>query len=191
MNDTQPEPKPYDVLSEEFADFALDECGEFADLADRAEVSVTANRQTFNARVLGFGSSFKQDGHTHLPGTPPVRGERCPACRWADVAILRVDDTSADPATLTYVLALMGKSVVPGESHRIRIVFTADPMEVFRNVFVPNRGPRSNGADRKIPFPNAVAFRHGAKVDAKLNQVLEDHEDVVPDPEPEGSYLDF
>lgn len=189
--------RSYDILSEEFADFALDEVEEFADLADRAEVKVTANSQRFDAKVLGFGSSFKLDAsHSHPPGTRPVSGVSCPACRWADVAILRIDehggyteDRIPEPATRTYVLATMGKSVVDGEKPRVKLVFSTDPMEVLRNLFVPNR---SGGADtKKIPVPNAVAFRRAAAVDEQLDTVLHDHESVIPDPEPEGSYLDF
>lgn len=196
MSNTQTD-QPYDILSEEFAEFALDETEEFDILSDRAEVSVTANRQTFSAKVLGFGSSFKPEAsHSHPPGTRPVSGVTCPACRWADVAILRIDepggyteDMIPERATRTYVLATMGKSVVEGEKPRVKLVFSADPMEVLRNLFVPNR---AGGPDaKKIPVPNAVALRRAAKVDTKLNTVLEDHEDVVPDPEPEGSYLDF
>jgi len=182
-------PKTLDVLSEEFADFALDEIEEFDSLADRSETLMEAAHQSFKARLLGFGSSFKDGAHTgHMPGTAPVRGERCPACRWADVAIMRVDTCEDNH---TYVLALMGKSIVPGEDHRIRTVWTEDPMEVLRNLFVPTRGPRANASGRKIPFPNAVAFRHAAKVDERLGKVLEEHGHLIPDPEPEAPYLEF
>jgi len=179
---------PLDILSEDFAEFALDEVEEFEDLADRTHALITANGQTFRAEVLGFGSSYKGEDaeHSHVPGTPPVGP--CPSCRWADVAILALTDEEAKG---TYVLALMGKTLVSGEKHRLKLAFSADPMQVFRNLFVPSRGPRSGPADKKIPIPNAVAFRRAAKVDQKLNTVLQDHQGVVPDPEPEASYLDF
>lgn len=186
----------FDLVSEDFADFALDEVEEFEDLSDRTEVPIRANGQIFRAKVLGFGSSYKEDDHNHAPGTPPV--EKCSSCRWADVAILRMDepagyteDRDYEPATRTYVLATMGKSVVKGEDHRLKLVFTTDPMKVFRGLFVPTRGKNSGPLDRKIPFPNAVAFRRSAVVDFKLNKVLEENEAVVPDPEPSGSYLEF
>lgn len=186
----------FDLLSEDFADFALDEVEEFEDLADRAEVSIQANGQTFRAKVLGFGSSYKEDDHNHAPGTPPV--EKCSSCRWADVAIMRMDEPAGytenrdyEPATRTYVLATMGKSVVRGEKHRLKLVFTTDPMKVFRGLFVPTRGPQSGPTDKKIPFPNAVALRRAAAIDSRLNTVLEENEAVVPDPEPSGSYLEF
>lgn len=178
--------QPYDILSEDFADFALDEVEEFADLADRTTVPVTANGQTFNAKVLGFGSSYKDDDHSHVPGTPPV--QRCPSCRWADVAVLRL---AQDDDTASYVLATMGKSVVHGEKHRLKIVFTPDAAKVFQNLFVPSRGPHSGPLDKKIPIPNAVAFRRAAGVDTALNAILQTNELVVPDPEPEGSYQEF
>ena len=194
MSNTRPD--PIDLLSESFADFALDEVEEFEELSDRTEVEITANGQNFHAKVLGFGSSYKDDDHSHPIGLPPV--EKCSSCRWADVAILRIDepggyteDMIREPATRTYVLALMGKSVVKGEKHRLKIVFTSDPMSVFRGLFVPTRGKNSGPTDKKIPLPNAVALRRAAKMDFGLNKVLEDHESVVPDPQPEASYLEF
>lgn len=195
---TTPEPaQPYDILSEDFAEFALDEVEEFEDLTDRTEVAITANGQTFHAKVLGFGSSYKPEAeHSHPPGMMPVKGVGCPACRWADVAILRIDESGGytedmirEPATRTYVLVTMGKSLVPKETPRAKLSFTADPMGIFENLFVPNR---SAGPDaKKIPVPNAVAFRHAAKVDNVLDRVLQDHEILVPDPAPKGSYQDF
>jgi len=195
MNTPKPD-QPLDILSEDFADFALDEVEEFELLSDRTEVPVIANGQTFYAKVLGFGSSYKEDDHSHAPGLPPV--EKCSSCRWADVAIMRMDESSGytedmilEPATRTYVLATMGKSVVKGEKHRLKLVFTTDPMKVYTGLFVPTRGKNSGPTDRKIPFPNAVAFRRSAKVDHVLDQVLQDHAILVPDPPPEGSYQDF
>lgn len=188
--------RPLDILSEDYADFALDECEEFADLADRTEVPVEANGQIFRAKVLGFGSSYEENDHSHAPGLPPV--EKCSSCRWADVAIMRMDepggyteDRDDEPATRTYVLATMGKSVVTGEEHRLKLVFTTNPMKVYMGLFVPTRGKNSGPLDRKIPFPNAVAFRRSAKVDGALDQVLQDHAILVPDPPPKGSYQDF
>lgn len=195
---TTPKPdQPLDILSEEFVNFALDEVEEFELLSDRTEVAISANGQTFYAKVLGFGSSYKPEAeHSHPPGLLPVRGVGCPACRWADVAILRIDepggyteDMIREPATRTYVLVTMGKSLVPKETTRPKLSFTADPMGIFANLFVPNR---SAGPDaKKIPVPNAVAFRGAAKVDNALDQVLQDHEILVPDPEPEASYQEF
>lgn len=195
---TTPKPdQPLDILSEDFADFALDEVEEFALLSDRTEAAITANGQTFHAKVLGFGSSYKPEAeHSHPPGLMPVPGVGCPACRWADVAILRIDESGGytedmirEPATRTYVLVTMGKSLVPKEKPRVKLSFTADPMGIFANLFVPNR---SAGPDaKKIPVPNAVAFRRSAKVDNALDQVLQSHEILVPDPEPEASYQEF
>jgi hypothetical protein len=157
---------------------------EFDSLDDRTYAVIAANGQTFRAEVLGFGSSYKgQDAdHSHVPGTPPVGS--CPSCRWADVAILRMEDGM-------YVLALMGKTEVPGENPRLKIVFTSDAAKVFQGLFVPSRGPRSGPTDKKIPMPNAVAFRRAAEVDSALNAVLEINEALVPQPDPEDSYQAF
>lgn len=168
MSNTQA--KPIDLLSEEFADLALDEM----DTTSRTPYQFTLKGQEFTAAVLGFGSSYSESGsHTgHMPGTAPIPGERCPACRWADVAILK----TTDPASPMYLLALMGKSVVPGEEHRIRSVWTPDPEEVLKNLEVPGR----DGAPRKIPVPNARAFRYAAYPDAPIREVLYQREDEIP-----------
>lgn len=183
MSNTQ----PYDILSEDFADFALDEVEEFEDLSDRTEVDVQANGQTFRAKVLGFGSSYKEDDHSHAPGMLPPR-EGCPSCRWADIAIMRMD-SGEGPSS--YVLATMGKSEVAGETHRLKIVFTSNPRKVLQGVFVNTKGPKSGPMDKKIPVPNAVAFRRAAAVDEELETVLRENEALVPDPAPEGTYQGF
>lgn len=166
MSNTQ----PIDLLSEEFADFALDEMETTA----RIPRTFILKGQEFTAAVLGFGSSYSESGtHTgHMPGTAPIPGERCPACRWADVAILK----TTPPASPMYLLALMGKSVVPGEENRIRSVWTTDPEEVLKNLEVPGR----DGAPRKIPVPNARAFRYAAYANGPIREVLHEREDEIP-----------
>jgi hypothetical protein len=179
--------KPFDILSEAFADFALDECEEFDRIQDRTEINVMASGQVSRVVVLGFASSFKDQSHTgHRPGTAPLKGRPCPACRWADVAVLKTitDDPQREP--VSYVLVLMGKSEVPDEEHRIKTVWSDDPEEILRGMVVNNH---NTGAKRKIPFTNATAFREAARVDTGIAAVCEQYDEVLPRPSEPGSYL--
>lgn len=174
---------PLDLLSEEFADLALAQM----ETTHRTPYPFTANGQEFTAMILGFGSSFSEseEHNGHMPGTPPTPGERCPVCRWADVAILKTVPTEgAEPM---YLLATMGKSEVAGESNRIKTVWTTDPMGVLRNLSVAGR----DGASAKIPIPNARAFRYAAHTDAGIREVLQAHDEAIPDVQRRRADLPF
>lgn len=160
---------PIDLSSEEFADLALDEMEE----TTRTPHLFTLKGQEFTAAVLGFGSSYSESlkHRDHIPGTRPTPGVRCPACRWADIAILYA--TSLDKPM--YMVALMGKSVVPGESNRVQTVWTEDPLDVLESIKVT--GPDGNP---RVPGPNARAFRYAAFADEAIRSVLYAHEDEIP-----------
>lgn len=172
--------KPLDVLSEEFADFAWDEM----EAQTRTPKRFLLKGQEFNGVILGFGSSYSetQTHKGHIPGTPPNPEERCSACRWADVAIMRTDLKASDGKTMYAILA-MGKSVVDGESHRVRDTWTTDAFDVLKNMAVSgrNRHTEVHSSYRRIPMPNAMAFRYAAHVDPEIRSVLDEHDDAVPD----------
>lgn len=174
--------KPLDLLSEDFADFALDEM----ESTRRTLAFFTVEGQEFEGRLLGFGSSYSTNGtHTgHMPGTNPAPRIRCAACRWADVAIMRV---GSDDNVPLYLVATMGKSDIDGEDQRIKTVWTPDAFEVLTALPVTGR----NGAPAKIPFPNATAFRYAAHVDRGIKNVLDEHDDAIPDYSDKGSSLGF
>lgn len=205
IDDTVTHPQVMDILSEDFAEFALDEIEEAPRLADRTAVTLSVLGQMINAQVLGFSSSYREGPGTthtgHMPGTPPNPQIGCSACRWADVAILSVWPVNGQrpAATPSYLVALMGKSEVPGEEHRLRTVWTTDPLEVLKGLFVGNRGNRGHGpatrsrfapsdavgsANTKLPYTNAMAFREAAKVDPGVQRVCEVHDSAIPSPEP-------
>lgn len=172
---------PLDVLSDEFAKFAKEEM----EFEDREEDDFTVKGQTFAGVVLGFGTSFDPErDHSHDPRVPVAEGDRCSACRWADVAILRA---SSDDNIPMYVVVTMGKSKNPGEDQRVSATWTSDPMGVLRALPVSGR----NGAPAKIPQPNAAAFRNAATVDKGISRVLEDHEEAIPDYAPRVNTLGF
>src|SRR5688500_5399723 len=182
MNDTDTATEPLDLLSEDFADFALDEM----EADTRTLTNFTVEGQEFEGSLLGFGSSYSATGtHTgHMPGTTPAPRIRCAACRWADVAIMRVESDDNVPL---YLVATMGKSDIDGEDQRIKTVWTPDAFEVLTALPVTGR----NGAPAKIPFPNATAFRYAAHVDRGIKTVLDEHDDAIPDYADKGSSLGF
>lgn len=181
MNDTDTSTeKPLDLLSEDFADFALDEMESDA----RALTRFTVEGQEFEGTLLGFGSSYSTTGtHTgHMPGTLPAPKIGCTACRWADVAIFRVHSDDNVPM---YSVVTMGKSDVDGEDQRVKTTWTPDALEVLRAMSVAGR----NGRPAKIPYPNGSAFRHAASVDNGIDTVLERNEDIVPNVNPRDAAL--
>jgi hypothetical protein len=172
---------PLDLVSEEFAEFAKEEMG----YEDREEDDFIVEGQEFAGVVLGFGTSFDPErDHSHDPRVPAPKGKGCNACRWADVAILRV---SSDDNVPMYVVVTMGKSKNSGEDQRVSATWTPDPMGVLRALPVAGR----NGAPSKIPAPNATAFRNAATVDKGIARVLEEHEEAIPDYAPRVSGLGF
>ncbi len=169
-------PQPLELSSEAFADFALDEM----DNPQRTAARFLLRGQEFNAVVLGFGSSYSETAkHTgHIPGSPPNPEFRCSACRWADVAILKRPDGM-------YAVIAMGKSYVPGEHVRIKDTWTTDAFDVLKSMAVANHNKQEPGtvhsSYRRIPVPNAVAFRYAAFADDAIRSVLDEHDDAVPD----------
>jgi hypothetical protein len=189
MTEQTTEAAVLDVLSEDFADFALDEM----EATKRMGRSFTADGQTFIGRVLGFGSSYKdsEDHRGHIPGTPPKPGTRCSVCRWADVAIFETDVNVKDGHGM-YAVATMGKSAVEGESQRLTMHWMRDAMGVLRSIAVPDRSAGdASWTRKKIPMPNAIAFRYAAFADDAIAAVLEEYDDAVPDYRDRESDLGF
>jgi hypothetical protein len=182
MDDTGVTTEPLDLLSEDFADFALDEM----ERNRRTTAAFTVEGQDFFGKLLGFGSSYSTNGtHTgHMPGNAPAPGVRCAACRWADVAIMRVESDDNVPL---YLVATMGKSDVGGEDQRIKTVWTPSAFEVLSALPVAGRDGRST----KIPFPNATAFRYAAHVDPAIKSVLDEHEGAIPSYDDNPSRMTF
>lgn len=79
-------------------------------------------------RFLGVGSS-RRSTHVGHPGTPFQRvGGRCPACRWFEPRIFRVDD---GPPGARYLIFYVGQSRVPNEVPRVRYEWVLSPHEVI------------------------------------------------------------
>jgi hypothetical protein len=171
----------YDLTSEDFADFALDQMDENT----RTPARFKLEAQEFDGMVLGFGSSYATSNtHTgHMPGTTPPQGVRCSACRWADVAILRAKVPNSD--TTMYAVMLLGKSDIEGEATRVKPIWTEEAFEVLQHITVSGASQEGRGtvhtSARRIPMPNAIAFRYAAFVDAGIKTVLDEWDDAIPD----------
>jgi len=189
--------EPMDIASDKFADFALDQVEEFDRLQDRDPVRLVLQGQEIRAVVLGFGSSYPvtengKEVHTHNPQGRPLPGVPCTFCRWADITILRlVPEPDADDDNIPmYVLATVGQTSVEGEDTRVNSVWSPDAMEILKHLYVEGRATNTaTPKQRKIPFPNAVAFRRAALVDKGIARVLAKHDDAIPDPAETGFRL--
>lgn len=170
--------EPIDVRSEDFADFMADypfasEVDSLQDLPLQVFIA-TNDGETFAARVLGFGSSYKGETHrNHAPGTRP--NGSCSRCRWTDTAILWCE------ARKYYVFTSFGKSIVPGEQRFDTIVWTQDAEVVLRQCFVPTKAEFTRDRGTKaIPPHNADAFRQAAVHDPAFADLLARYEQVIP-----------
>ena len=188
---------PIDVRTEAFADFMADyPYAADVDSLDELPVQLfTADdsKIPFNARVLGFGSSYRKTHLNHAPGTKPGKGVRCSGCRWTDTAILwaqplvkldmnGIPVPTRDDEPWQYVFVSLGKSAIKGEWQRDTVIWTEDAEDVLRKLFVPTKKDfRRDTGDMAIPPHNAVAFRDAANVDDAIADLLARYEPVIPD----------
>lgn len=170
---------PVDVRSEAFADLMAEypfphEVERFEDLPQTV-LTAADEGDPFTARVIGYGSSYRESHLNHTPGTAPPKGVRCSGCRWTDTAILAADDGH-------YVFVSLGKSAIPREWQRDTIVWTRDATEVLRKCFVPTKAgfSRDKGA-KAIPPHNADAFRQAASINDEFASLLEQYADAIPE----------
>lgn len=173
----------FDVTSEAFVDAVMEQPdpADITSVYQLPELTITDGNDTFTARVIGFGTSYREGHKDHRPGTKPDK--RCAACRWSDVAIMRPVDADM------YVVAVMGKSALDGEECRKRIYWVEDAMSVLRNLTVRGRSDATRPAveGRQLPNPNAMAFREAAEVDAGIRAIVEEFDDAIPHPLPDSA----
>lgn len=194
---------PIDIRTEAFAEFMADyPYASDVDALEELPVQLfTADNlgTPFQARVLGFGSSYRKTHLNHMPGTLPDKGVRCSGCRWTDTAIMwaqPVDEPDGEGrrmplAPWQYVFASFGKSAIEGEWQRDTVIWIEDAEDVFRKLFVPTKKDfhRDRG-DKAIPPHNAAAFRDAASIDPALNALLERFEQLVPARSEDGTAAD-
>jgi hypothetical protein len=194
-----------DIRREAFADFMADYpyASEVDSIDDLPVQMFTAddNGTPFQARVLGFGSSYRKTHLNHAPGTRPGKGVRCSGCRWTDTAILwaqplvvveaGMPQVAAPDTPWQYVFVSLGKSAIDGEWQRDTVIWTEDAEDVLRKLFVPTKKDfRRDTGDVAIPPHNAVAFRDAACVDARIADLLERYGAVIPEVDRTGPDAD-
>lgn len=186
-----------DLRGEDFAaDFMADYpfASEVDELEDLPVQRFTADDSgaLFDARVLGFGSSYRQTHLNHAPGTKP--NGRCSGCRWTDTAILwaqpieHVGEGRFMPTgPEQYLFASFGKSRIEGERRLDTVVWTDNPHDILRMLFVPTKPEfqRDTGA-KAVPPHNAAAFREAAAIDSRLAALLHKYGQLIPEIDPTG-----
>lgn len=127
---------------------------------------------TITGILLGVGTS-RRDSHLHPPGTSPDPGVRCSGCRWAETRIYWSDDD------LQYIVSILGKSIIEGETERIKAIWAETPMSVLENLLI---SPPRNAEDRdrlEMPPPNYDALVMAADRDPRLDAVLDEWESAM------------
>lgn len=112
--------------------------------------------------LLGYATS-QQDEHddrAHGPGETAPRGSRCSACRWFEV---QIHDVSDDPESdETYLVYTVGRTIVPGETDRIRFKWTDSPRVVVACLVV------RQGGQPKLPVASDLALAQAADLDEDI-----------------------
>lgn len=132
-------------------------------------VSTPDGRHHFEGALLGVGTSRRDSHLDHPPGTAPTPGQRCSGCRWTEVKIFwSVTDGQ-------YLVHIVGHSILPGETQRIRLVWarTADAVLDSLLAKLPRRQRDSNPGVLELPQPNHDALQEAADVDPDLNSALQ------------------
>jgi hypothetical protein len=126
-------------------------------------------------RLLGYGSSRRQEhthgvtyesGHrTHNRSARNGQANRCPACRWFEVRILRVTRLT-DATPNPYLVHTLGPSVVPGERTFVRADFAVTGFEVIELCTV-RQGERG---EPYVPAAAARALSQAAGLDRDIQE---------------------
>lgn len=109
-------------------------------------------------KLLGYSSS-NSDIHSHALGEHAPPGMKCSACRWFEARIIRTDGEDAK-----YAVHTMGRSKVPGEIQKCRLVLTDSPREVIEVLTVRKSGTTGSF----IPKPSTRAIAQAADLDDGL-----------------------
>jgi len=136
------------------------------------------NGDRWYGTILGYGTSY-EEAHTHVPGGRPSQGERCSGCRWTDVTIMWAQPVEDEGEGLMkpiapwqYVVIVRGRSVLPGESQRVRMTWTPDPAMVLDALRVPvPKRMRVTGRERSVAGPHEDALLDAALLDDGLADV--------------------
>ena len=117
---------------------------------------------TIDAYLLGYASSQHEthDDRAHEPGETAAKRVRCSACRWFEVQIYDVsDDENSDESYLVYTV---GRTIVEGETDRIRFVWTNSEHEIVSALVV------RQGGVPKLPVASDRALAQAAKLDEDI-----------------------
>lgn len=147
----------------------------------KSDVGTTGEWETrdgvIRGRMVGWSSS-RRIGHTSHDGPYAVRKSdckhpthtdagcaqcRCSACRWSDFALISVGSK--------YVLCLIGRSAVPGESDRFR----AEEMDAASDVLEALKTRQRSAIGQRVFFtiPAARLLANAAGRDEGIRDVWE------------------
>lgn len=135
-------------------------------MSSKTEPEFTVEGVTYKGALLGKGSS-RAPNHNHeedylAPGTRDATGrkQRCQACRWEEAKIYGVDDDND-----SYVVHVIGHSIVPGEVPYIKVAFTESIFTVLETLIVPS----PNG--KFLPKPARIALAEAAQHDSGMESL--------------------
>lgn len=133
-----------------------DEVGE----SDTWHLPLAHETLDLSGTFLGVASA-RQDKHNH-PGKFAPKGRRCPACRWYEPRIFRVDGNGK------FLLYTLGCSDIPGEIDVPRYRYATDAHEAIFNM--ATHDPEKN--TRFLTTPARMMFLMAAEHDPSIAEAL-------------------
>jgi hypothetical protein len=131
----------------------------------KMSVTTDEGEQAVTGVLLAQASSrqFKHRQHPGMNHAPPK--QRCSACRWTRVTLLRMDDPS-DPRP--YAIVTEGFSLVPGERVLGNVERTSSPLWVIEYLHRTNKD-----RERYLPLVARNALMMAVQYDEKLARECE------------------
>lgn len=121
------------------------------------------------ATLLGEGTS-RSDVHSHLDDVA-APGQKCSACRWSEVKIFRLPEVDGQRGD--YVVHTAGRSAIPGEFTKTRLVRTASPRAVI-DALIVQRYEDGELRDTFITRPAQDALDAATDQDDDLGEALDE-----------------
>lgn len=112
-----------------------------------------------NGWMLGSTTSARLSHGEHMNrgDSFAAQGERCFACRWFEIAILR------DSASGMFVVATVGGTIIPNEKTYYKVEYTESAYEVIELLTL-----RKPGREPNLPMVSARALAQAASRDPEI-----------------------
>jgi len=118
-------------------------------------------------QLIGYASS-QRFRHSNHPNTHAAKGEKCPACRWFEARIFRLQESNPSGV---YAVHTQGPSLVPDEIVKCRLSYAQSGYEVVELLTVRRVNEIFLPAASSRALSQAAAFDEGIET-AYVNRAV-------------------